>query len=1301
MPYLCSRSPNQAKPLCLELTDSAWWPTPRKPDDDPILRLRKFIKAVVDENSHNHSFRTQLLSKFSEYVCLPLFLILQSPSAHPVVVEKAVNMLDYYFKSAGGGFKLPSSVFLEGVRILPMVIAHGRATTDVIRQKVENPNEDLKLLGISCLDVLVTKYDEIDCFDSNTFEEIDDERGFKVMLSYDWRGHEGDDDIDEKRQALLTADGVKGRGKLYVAHLIGILLEVAELEKNSRLRSAALQTVADWCNFLGERIILMQFLPGIVSSLTKLLGRSLGSMGGVSVEGGRLHSAIVVRGYRLLTTIICRCFASSNESSISYAFDSPRESLLKLGKKGSLDDGPETRRSQKIDEDNIEKVLSALRIMFRQCSHPSWRARVSIMRAAFDIAVSCAIPLPSGDEAQLSRFLPELLNSIVFCLDDPLPAIREECKICLRTISSRIANSPSSHASSQNSSLTKLSRYLIDSFETVLLDFASSIMDDIGLNEQQKVGVMQKAIGYMLVIGLEGVRQTIYAVFGKFAAVLMRSLKKMRKDFVYVLGSNSHEIEYVRDQKVSEIILERSAPGEVRSRAPLQPVEESSGDFLEARTYISFRSEIVTRGIKRVLRCLALMGDTAFMFDHLLDYLRRAESLDDNREEAESAEAIDFFFEAAFCLNEFCCALSFKGCDPFGSAVNNDDPVVEVPKAIDHSRRSALIALAQSYCLADVNHAWIPSPNSKQIVSKAGNTSPNDNGGNALLGQYLVIEGIGLVALALAADFSPLLIDTLYLIMEKAGSHHEVVRSAAVRALRIIAYCCGYNANNSSEDLSASTPTPPDTVEAKALTSLVCANIDYLVNEITYRLHYLRENSASPQMLVACLHFGGTSILPFFSDALLEVSQSLDEYRSESSLVFELVRVFDELTNVILLASDKELGPPQNPDAPELRRLLRGEAASSSNMDENDIQNQDVLRFFERRAEEDIDEEPWPAEGISSLKPFSEREPIATKDEMENALQEEPEEETKGEPSSSEDELTIPQKLFLEPALGIISKAQYLLYIDHPQIRSLVLRVISKSVKAFRDRFPSRLNPIIHRLWPIILNRLADPEPFVVLEALNLTRAIVSGGKDFMSKRLSSDLIPKCLNILREVGKEFKRNFRPAFKKSLWKQNLGANILSEGGPPFTFGNSFYVAFFEVLKVSVQSGSLPRRDLRNLNDLLWPLLQDTPPPASTSFLAKDSKLMKLVQDLARGILLDIGRTDPNIVWASSVAAKGIAVLSPNFCKPSVDCDDIFTELPSLTIPAFVQNELEMSKLALLDNEHFFLKIDSLVRGAMLS
>ncbi|KAJ3097824.1 TEL2-interacting protein 1 [Phlyctochytrium planicorne] len=1203
--------------------------------------MKQFIIAKTYDL--DETFRTHLLSKFLEYVCTPVLLLVQSPSAHPIALERALDFFAFYLEQSGGGPNIPTSVVLEGIRILPLIIQHGRATVEAAKAKAVNTNEELKLAGIRCLNLLVASVTYMSKRDSSSSskssEEINDETTGSLRIFVVPRKADLHDDIPAFDPAHPS---YKQNSKLHLAHLIGVLIEMAKVEKSLKIRSTSLSAVSDWCRFINLPAVLNAFLPGIVSALAKIFENSQ--------DKPKLHSSLVVSGLELLVSLLSCCY----------------------GKSSALKDLSE----------NMDKLLLSLRIIFKNSYYLSWRARSATCRASYELIISCCLTLPmtEGSHAEMFQLL---LDSAMAYIDDPVAEVRRQCTKYVAGISKRAKEVPRPKMDDIKTGKTKtFNQIVLHTFEMSLLDLPAVLKEKVGFEEEIKLSATRKVIGYLLLVGRKGFQTATYSSFSTFIRQFLLSLRDMRLDHVWLKGSNAGTEQYFERKKIAEVPAkgDNSVLEEPSKRAPLVSKDVSSEGLLSIEdTSLRFRSEALTNSIKRLLRFFGRLGDVALMVDTLIEYLSEIST-------AESEKPLDFSIEAAFVLNEICFGLNQS--DEPGSSEMFEFDDIRIGNDPELLKQPALFAMVQSVCLWN-SRVNAPSTNATE---KTTTTSLN----NVILCDVLVVEGIGIVALILKWDFAPLLIDTFYLLMEKAGSSVAWVRTTAIQSLRIVAT---FNAESQLVDTTSAELQPISRIQqaSQELSSLVCSNVDYLVNEVTFRLHYLRDNPFSPRMLMACLRLGGTSILPYFNDALYEISTCLDEHRSEPELVYELVRVYDELSSILIVASDSdnEKAKSGNPNV--------GLIESADVDDDDQVQNNDILKFFaDTRKEEGyyaMSDALFPSEE-SSL-PFSDRKEIReTRDEessLQGGLLDKVDPGPVGPMASPENEVTLAQKLFLEPAEGMISKCQYLLYADNAPLRALVLRVIKKSVVAFRDRFPNRLNPLIHKLWPLVLSRLSDPEQYVVSEGLDLIHAIIGGGKDFLSQRLSRDLIPKCLPILKELSKGIEKSLKPSIKRNLWTTQV-STVAKSQMPDQQYGKSFFNGLFDVLIEGVRHGSLSRFDLQTLNDHLWPLLRNAPPPASTTFQVDDVKTLKLIQGLARTTILEIGKRSPDIVWLTFAASKGILTLHPS--KHFDNYDHTISNLAVLQMPNYLTQQFGMTPQALVENDDFLKEIEHLGRGSML-
>ncbi|KAG7251970.1 hypothetical protein CRUP_002767, partial [Coryphaenoides rupestris] len=116
------------------------------------------------------------------------------------------------------------------------------------------------------------------------------------------------------------------------------------------------------------------------------------------------------------------------------------------------------------------------------------------------------------------------------------------------------------------------------------------------------------------------------------------------------------------------------------------------------------------------------------------------------------------------------------------------------------------------------------------------------------------LEGVACGAHALGPAFRPLLMTSLYAVLEKAGDEALPVSQAALACARGVAGACGY----------ASTR------------QLIADNSDYLLNDVSLNLHRLQRNPQAPKVLSVVLAHSDPSLLPLVGDIVQDVLLALD-----------------------------------------------------------------------------------------------------------------------------------------------------------------------------------------------------------------------------------------------------------------------------------------------------------------------------------------------------------------------------------------------------------------------------------------
>jgi hypothetical protein len=103
----------------------------------------------------------------------------------------------------------------------------------------------------------------------------------------------------------------------------------------------------------------------------------------------------------------------------------------------------------------------------------------------------------------------------------------------------------------------------------------------------------------------------------------------------------------------------------------------------------------------------------------------------------------------------------------------------------------------------------------------------------------------------------------------------------------------------------------------------------------------------------------------------------------------------------------------------------------------------------------------------------------------------------------------------------IVVRSIFFLTHGTASIRARIINLLAMSVPVLPA---SALMPSVHQAWPFILNRLTDPEPFVVSAATSLVEALTTHHGSFMFRRIWDDIWPCFQKLLRNLEVADEKN---------------------------------------------------------------------------------------------------------------------------------------------------------------------------------
>ncbi|WVQ78137.1 hypothetical protein IAT38_000218 [Cryptococcus sp. DSM 104549] len=443
----------------------------------------------------------------------------------------------------------------------------------------------------------------------------------------------------------------------------------------------------------------------------------------------------------------------------------------------------------------------------------------------------------------------------------------------------------------------------------------------------------------------------------------------------------------------------------------------------------------------------------------------------------------------------------------------------------------------------------------------------------------LSLESLSVSAHILSSSFRPLLLSSLYIVLSHLASPQPIIHSYASLALSHIAEYTGY-----------ASPS-----------ALVLDNVDYVINVVTQRLTYKHLSATAPIVLIAMIRLVGEPIVPLVHDVVDEIFDALDDYHGYETMASSLLAVLVTLIEVM----SKEV-EAEGPSEERLKKVEEMRRVGKAPEPKEDLEQ--LFGWWEKRREQQKEEiesilerapqHAWGAGDVPGSEDAGEKEDedVKMEDEAEN------------QPTRSQ-----------AVATRILSKSLFFLTHRSPFLRSKVLSLVANAIPvlALGNR-ESDLLPLINDAWSSILNRLDDPEVYVVVEAAEVIAALCEHVGDFMSKRVLDHAWPRLLKLL-DAQRELDR--RSALARR------GGAVGTESA--HTVSHRLHVA---ILKTAV----FIAREVPVADSVLWEMGLVFRP-----FL--DQRVHEELQKRAVGVYAELGKRDGDAVWVVLQGTIGKSVL----------------------------------------------------------
>ncbi|KAM6924925.1 TELO2-interacting protein 1 homolog [Xenentodon cancila] len=819
---------------------------------------------------------------------------------------------------------------------------------------------------------------------------------------------------------------------------VSLLLALAETEKSRHIQAAALkglQALTLQCDCAqdhvapssGERCsvgdTMASFLPGITTAVARIITGDL-----------RQGHAVTVRAIKLWSRFVGLVMEDAQLHTTTPLKTPPAD----LGRIGQL----VVQRTAEW----VKKTAGKLSVLLKKIisctsAHLHWRVRLELVELADHLLARCG--------QSLRECVGQLLEALVGAINDEDPRVRERCKEALTEVSQR-----NQSASGTGDVADKHSRDR-QTFTDVLSENLHSLATSLPRlmrtsDDQKKLFVLNVFLGYLKVLG-------------PLVSVVLNSavhLERISKALMQVLELDVMDVRIVEERSYSETVNGSSDS------------HDFSSAHVQKKYFLYFTDEKIFCVLMEICRTLGYYGDVYLLTDHVLDLYRQSSA---------------YRKQAAMVLNEMVRGAAGVAVATQGRCLDGE---VHRPSASKEDLKAAVVSIMEEYTsltnwhLITVSGETDRDRQDQQLLSpssvSSSNVSINAENPLPLFASALMpspsststiyqlnsniwqlciqLEGIACFAQALGRDFRPLLMTSLYPVLEKAGEETLLVSQAALNSMTDISKACGYF----------------------SLKELINENSDYLLNDISLSLQRLSQHPQAPRVLTVMLTHSDRSLLPLVGDIVQDVLMTLDLSYDHSAALFcsvllalmkALARWFPSTCCRISKSASSENTPAEQQEF-NIRKFLldyqkQKELADGVGIEEDDSEDLEVPPPSECEDVEDI--------GGPDVKTELPLHLSVTKDVMERCVH-----------------------LLSEPDL---------------RLRLKVLDLLELCVHVLSER-EDELLPMAHRCWPALLQRLTADDPLAVLRAFRVLCTLGETCGDFLRRRVSKEVLPKLSSSL-------------------------------------------------------------------------------------------------------------------------------------------------------------------------------------------
>ncbi|KAG5950648.1 hypothetical protein E4U53_004648 [Claviceps sorghi] len=349
--------------------------------------------------------------------------------------------------------------------------------------------------------------------------------------------------------------------------------------------------------------------------------------------------------------------------------------------------------------------------------------------------------------------------------------------------------------------------------------------------------------------------------------------------------------------------------------------------------------------------------------------------------------------------------------------------------------------------------------------------------------EAMALEVVAYSARGRGITFRQDLIDVLFPVVTFLGSDNQLLQQHAIAALNSIALSCEY----------------------ASVSDLIVENVDYMVNSVSLRLNSLDVSPASMQVLTMMIRLSGPDLIPYLNDVVESVFAALENYHGYTLLAENLFSVLKEIVDQAS-RNNKRLLTSHEQAKHDHRKRAERVAGLDDLMEE--LERREARRLRDEAEEAALEaamsqghpKRPWTADTL----PREEGEEEEGKEEEKDDDDDDDDDEQRP-PSPLPPE---PEKPANSPTYELIRRitllTQHYLTSPTPKLRRSLLELLATASPILAGDEDGFL-PVVNAIWPVVIERLRDAEPFIVIEACHALSSLCEAAGDFLSSRFRTE----------------------------------------------------------------------------------------------------------------------------------------------------------------------------------------------------